>query len=66
MKGAYNQIVSNPIVSEIRQHRAVLARLLTQLKLPDEPGSLADRHHSAKVSEAARKAARARWGTPIA
>ena len=59
VKGAYNQRVSNPVVSEIRQHRNTLKGLLGQLKLTD-PDVTRDR--SARISEQARKAARTRWG----
>ena len=36
VKGSMGQQVMNPFVSEIRQHRTVLAALLRSLKLPDE------------------------------
>src|SRR4051794_5978280 len=39
VEGSQGQDVINPLVSEIRQHRATLAALLRQLKLPDaNPG----------------------------
>ena len=38
VKGSMGQQVMNPFVSEIRQHRTVLAALLRSLKLPDESG----------------------------
>ena len=60
VKGAYNQVTAHPLVSEIRQPRTVLAGLLGKLKIPDLPGAAVPR--SARVSEAARKAARARRG----
>jgi hypothetical protein len=50
------QPVAAPLVTEIRQHRATLARLLGTLKLPDESSTQEAR------SSAARKAAQARWG----
>jgi hypothetical protein len=37
--GSMGQPVMNPFVSEIRQHRTVLAALLRSLKLPDESGA---------------------------
>lgn len=38
VKGSMGQPAINPMVSELRQHRGTLARMLGQLKLPDEPG----------------------------
>ena len=60
-KGSMGQEVASPYVSEIRQHRAVLAGLLAKLKLPDTPAGAARK--KAAVSDAARSAARARWGS---
>jgi len=54
--GSQGQPVANPLVSEIRQHRSTLQRLLGSLKLPDEDG-----RQGAARSEAAREAAHARW-----
>jgi hypothetical protein len=59
--GSMGQEVASPFVSEIRQHRAILKTLLAQLKLPDTPAGAS--HKRAAVSESARKAARARWGS---
>jgi hypothetical protein len=56
VKGSMGQLVASPLVQELRQHRAVVARLLAQLKLPDEDGRAQE-----SVSNAARKAANARW-----
>jgi hypothetical protein len=56
VKGSMGQEVASPLVSELRQHRAVVARLLAQLKLPDEGGQARE-----DASTAARKAANARW-----
>ena len=53
VKGSMGQPVINPLVSELRQHRACLAGLLRQLKLPDEDAPTA--------SNPAGKAAHARW-----
>lgn len=55
VKGSQGQPVANPMLSELRQHRAQLAALLKALKLPDDGQGAADR--SAK----ARDAANARW-----
>ncbi|MEO3851743.1 hypothetical protein ABGB09_29645 [Streptomyces sp. B8F3] len=60
VKGSMGQSVASPLVSEVRQHRTVLAGLLKSLKLPDAPAQAARRR--AYVSEQARAAARARWG----
>ena len=54
VKGSMGQPVINPLISELRQHRACLAGLLRQLKLPDEDAPAAS-------ANPARKAAHARW-----
>ena len=56
VRGSMGQDVASPLLQELRQHRAVVARLLGQLKLPDEDG-----RQQESVSNAARKAANARW-----
>lgn len=56
VKGSMGQLVASPLLQELRQHRAVAARLLGMLKLPDEDG-----RQQESVSNAARKAANARW-----
>lgn len=61
VKGSQGQLVASPLVSEVRQHRAVLAGLLGKLKLPDSPSEQARK--KANVSDQARAAARARWGS---
>lgn len=53
--GSQGQPVINPLVSEIRQHRVVLASLLRQLRLPDPKDTPEER------SNQARDAANARW-----
>ena len=55
VRGSQGQDVINPLVSELRQHRATLAALLRQLKLPDEAADAAARSNSARA------AANARW-----
>lgn len=64
VKGSMGQMREHPLLSEARQQRALLARLLAQLKLPEDgtaeqyqtgPWSAFDR------SMNARNAARARW-----
>lgn len=59
VRGSQGQLVSSPLVSELRQHRSVLAGLLRALKLPDEESTAAQREQ--RESEQARAAARARW-----
>ncbi|OIN80879.1 hypothetical protein [Mycobacterium malmoense] len=55
VKGSMGQPVINPLISELRQHRATLATLLRGLKLPDEgAGTGADGSQQ-------RQAAQARW-----
>lgn len=61
VKGSQGQLVASPLVSELRQHRSVLATLLKSLKLPDS--SVGAQQKSAHVSDQARAAARARWST---
>ncbi|MBF6301179.1 hypothetical protein IU459_27075 [Nocardia amamiensis] len=56
--GSMGQRVVNPLVSELRQHRATLAGLLRQLKLPDADSGEAGMESR---STAARAAANARW-----
>jgi len=55
-KGSMGQEVAAPLVQELRQHRSTLARLLLQLKLPDEDGEVSR-------SASARELAMARWGS---
>lgn len=58
VKGSMGQLVASPLVSEIRQHRMVLASLLKSLKLPGAPADAQRKQNL--VSEQARAAARAR------
>lgn len=60
VRGSQGQLVSSPLVSELRQHRVVVKALLGSLKLPDESGQSGD------VSSPARSAANARWGNGAA
>ncbi|WP_228002151.1 hypothetical protein [Nocardia australiensis] len=55
VRGSQGQPVINPLISELRQHRATLAGLLRSLKLPDETDT------SEARSTQARAAANARW-----
>lgn len=58
--GSMGQPRPNPLLTELRGHRQLLARLLAQLAIPDAevPGVPA-----APTSSRAIKAARARWGS---
>lgn len=55
--GSQGQPVINPLIPEQRQHRATLASLLRQLKLPDAAATPETR------SNQARDAANARWAS---
>lgn len=63
LRGSQGQMVIHPIISELRQHRTVLVRLLSQLKLPDLDGDgPASLEAEAGVrSSQARAAANVRW-----
>lgn len=56
--GSMGQDVAAPHVSEIRQHRTVLANLLTKLHLPDDSAGAAS---PATSSEAGRALVNQRW-----
>lgn len=51
--------VSNPLVSELRQHRSTLTTMLKALQLPDSNAGSVQR--AALISQQATQAARARW-----
>lgn len=59
VKGSMGQVVASPLVQELRQHRAILARLFAALRLPDEgaDGAAADDR-----SQAGRNLIAMRWG----
>jgi len=60
VRGSQGQSVINPVIPELRQHRATLASLFKQLALPDE-----EMPEGAKPrSVSARSAANKRWGKP--
>lgn len=58
--GSMGQLVINPLIAELRQHRNTLASLLGKLKLPDEADESSG---ESPRSTSARKAAQSRWGT---
>lgn len=60
-RGSMGQEVAAPTLSELRQHRATLTMMLAKLKLPDSPAGSAQK--TAAISDAARSAARVRWGS---
>lgn len=62
VRGSQGQLVASPLISEVRQHRAVLAGLLKALKLPQTAGEA--KRAEDEASEKARAAARARWDRP--
>lgn len=62
VRGSQGQLVASPLVSEVRQHRAVLAGLLKALRLPQTAGDA--KRDEQMASEQARAAARARWDRP--
>ena len=57
VRGSMGQQVVNPLVSELRQHRATFASLMKQLSLPDEGES----DNGGALSSKNRAAAQARW-----
>jgi hypothetical protein len=57
-RGSMGQDVINPLVAEVRQHRATLAGLLRALKLPDDAAPVTGEKPR---SVANRAAANARW-----
>lgn len=59
VRGSAGQLREHPLLSEARQQRALLARLLHQLRLP-EADDLAQ-HRAGQRSVQARAAARSRW-----
>ncbi|AHY26918.1 terminase small subunit [Mycobacterium phage Nairb] len=59
VSGSQGQDVINPMISELRQHRATQKTLLAALKLPDE---VEDAGGESTRSTNARAAAQSRWG----
>ncbi|WP_221888624.1 hypothetical protein [Streptomyces sp. WAC05950] len=58
VKGSMGQDVANPLVQELRQHRALVARLLASLKLREDDQEERD---ALARQDQARRAAGARW-----
>lgn len=54
--GSMGQTVAHPILSELRQHRAIVKSLLGSLRLPDDEAK-----PTPERSTSARAAAQARW-----
>lgn len=54
VEGSMGQLVAHPLVQELRQHRATMARLLIGLKLPDDDSGMGGVNQQ-------RDAANARW-----
>lgn len=54
--GSMGQPVANPLLAELRQHRATMATLLRGLKLPDSNAAAGDTNQQ-------RDAANSRWAT---
>ncbi|MDM2104305.1 hypothetical protein PP405_11520 [Mycobacteroides abscessus] len=59
VSGSMGQQVINPLVSELRQHRATLAGLLAKLKLPDTQAGSAGAESTRGDQQ--RAAANSRW-----
>lgn len=55
--GSMGQDVANPLLQEVRQHRAVLTRLFAAMKLP----AVDDAGGAAAASSSARELANRRW-----
>ncbi|WP_432169727.1 hypothetical protein [Streptomyces sp. 1222.5] len=58
VKGSMGQDVASPLVQELRQHRALVVRLLGALKLSEEESDARDAQFR---TDRARKAALSRW-----
>jgi hypothetical protein len=57
--GSRGQVTAHPLLASIAQHRAILARLLDGLDLPDDAGQAVSLRRAR--SQMGRQAARARW-----
>ena len=63
IKGSQGQMVINPMISEVRQHRSVLASLLKQLKIPDVDRAAGQDTRSTQARAAAQSRWQKRWST---
>lgn len=64
VKGSQGQPVAQPLIEATRSHRLALTRILASLKIPAPEDAAPVDPETRKRSEAARKAANARWGNP--
>lgn len=62
--GSQGQDVINPMIPELRQHRATLTSMLLKLKLPDDEPESGQTGGENPRSVSARAAANSRWGNP--
>jgi len=63
VKGSMGQEREHPLLSEVRQQRAALARLLVQLKLPEDATAATGAARAGERSAAARTLAHQRWSS---
>lgn len=61
IEGSKQQLVANPLISELRQHRQSFRTLVKALALPDPADATDEGPRSSATSRSARKAAEARW-----
>jgi hypothetical protein len=59
--GSMGQMRANPLLDQVHKHRLLLARLLGQLALPDDPADVGRGALAQARSVSARRAALARW-----
>jgi len=63
VKGSMGQVVANPVLGELRQARAMFAKLVHQLDLPvDDEESVPRTAAERAITEDAKNAANVRWG----
>jgi hypothetical protein len=59
--GSTGQKRANPLIQEIRQHRLLAGKLLSQLDLPDDQGETLATPLQARARSAGRAGAKVRW-----
>jgi len=59
--GSRGQIVAHPLAAELRSERLLMAKLLSQLGLPDSDEAGSSKWDGLTASQRARIASRARW-----